>query len=236
MLRCIAIDDESKALDVVELYINKTPFLKLEKRFRNSLEALDYINNTSVDLLFLDINMPDLNGIEFIQSLVHCPMVIFTTAYSEYAVQSYDFEAVDYLLKPFSFSRFLKAANKVHDLYLLRNDQDNLKTDEESDKFIQIKSGSEIYNINTTDIKYIEGAQNYVFIYTDDQRIMSLQRMKEMEQQLPKFLFCRVHKSYIVNLNKVSKIENHQVHLQDKIVPIGRIYKEIFFRRIKKQF
>lgn len=236
MLNCIAIDDEPRALDIIELYINKTPFLNLEIKFRDSLQALDYFKSKSCDLIFLDINMPDLNGIEFLESLRNPPMAIFTTAYSKYAIQSYDFEAVDYLLKPINFRRFLKASTKAYELYQLKNNQEvgSLPNKKDFNEFIQIKSGSEIHNLRAEDILFVEGAQNYVFIHTKDQRIMSLQRLKEMEKQLDEEIFCRVHKSYIVNVNQVYKIENHQLHIQDQNIPIGKIYKEIFFRKIKK--
>jgi len=236
MLNCIAIDDESKALDIIELYVNKTPFLELSGRFRDSLEALDFVKANSIDLLFLDINMPDLNGIEFLQTLSKKPMVIFTTAYSEYAVQSYDFDAIDYLLKPFTFPRFLKASNKALDQFNLLHDkkepvESELKKLEISS--LVFKSGSEMYNIKLDDILFIEGAQNYVFIHTKEKKIMSLMRMKEVESKLPGELFMRIHKSYIIALKQIDKIESYQVTLKDHEIPIGKIYKEVFLRQIR---
>jgi len=236
MLNCIAIDDESKALDIIELYVNKTPFLELSGRFRDSLEALDFVKANSIDLLFLDINMPDLNGIEFLQTLSKKPMVIFTTAYSEYAVQSYDFDAIDYLLKPFTFPRFLKASNKALDQFNLLHDkkepvESELKKLEISS--LVFKSGSEMYNIKLDDILFIEGAQNYIFVHTKGQKIMCLMRMKEVESKLPAELFMRIHKSYIIALRQIDKIESYQVTLKDHKIPIGKIYKEAFLQKIR---
>lgn len=236
MLNCIAIDDESKALDVVELYVNKTPFLELTGRFRDSIEALDFVKSNPVDLLFLDINMPDLNGIEFLQTLSKKPMVIFTTAYSEYAVQSYDFDAIDYLLKPFTFARFLKAANKALDQYNLVHKEitaDDSELKSHSISSLIFKSGSDMYNIKLDDILFIEGAQNYIFIHTKEKKIMSLMRMKEVESKLPEEKFMRIHKSYIIALKQIDKIESYQVSIKDFEIPIGKIYKEAFLRQIR---
>ena len=232
MLNCIAIDDEPKALDIVELYAGKVPFINLKKQFRDALEALNYISQQKVDLIFLDINMPDLNGIEFLESLQNPPLIIFTTAYSEYAVQSYEYKAVDYLLKPFTFSRFLKAVNHANEIFAGK-EKDISKPDETAS--IIIKSGTEKYNIELKDILYVEGAQNYIFIHTLDKKIMTLMRMKDLEKVLPDELFCRVHKSFIVALNKIEKIESMQILIKGTEIPIGKIYKELFTRRINPE-
>ena len=229
MLNCIAIDDESKALDIVELYSDKVPFINLKKRFRDALEALNYLNQNVIDLIFLDINMPDLNGIEFLQSLQNPPLVIFTTAYSEYAVQSYEYKAVDYLLKPFSFSRFLKAVNRANEIHSTKKEE---TTENDENETIRIKSGTDKFNIKINDILYVEGAQNYIFIHTIEKKIMTLMRMKDLEKMLPDESFCRVHKSFIVALNKIDKIETSQVFIKETKIPIGKIYKELFSRRI----
>ena len=231
MLKCIAIDDEAKALDIIELYVNKTPFLELKGRFRDSLEALEFVKENSIDLLFLDINMPDLNGIEFLQTLSQHPMVVFTTAYSEFAVQSYDFEAVGYLLKPFTFTSFLKASNRALDLHKLLHKGEkpsDPKLGNPAKSNLVVKSGSDMFNIRLDEILFIEGAQNYVFIHTKEKKIMSLMRMKEVESKLPAELFMRIHKSFIVALNQIDKIEPYQVTIKDHEIPIGKIYKEAF--------
>ncbi len=236
MLRAIAIDDEPKALDIVRLYADKIPFLKLDKTFRDALEALSYLKEESVDLIFLDINMPDLSGIEFLQSLTNPPMVIFTTAYSEYAVESYDYQAVDYLLKPITFTRFLKAVNKAAEIFentkfVAHHEPDGTKHET---GHLLVKSGTEMYNISYQNILYIEGAQNYVFIHTPEKKIISLMRMKEMELKLPSTLFFRIHKSFIIALKQIDKIEAYQVTIKNHIIPIGKIYKEAFLKQIRE--
>ncbi len=232
MLNCIAIDDEPKALDIINLYANKVPFIELKKCFRDAIEALTYISRNEVDLIFLDINMPDLNGIEFLDSLKKQPLVIFTTAYSEYAVQSYDYKAIDYLLKPFSFARFLKAVNRANDIFSQSINKAQ-STDEES--AIIIKSGTNKHTVKLKDILYAEGAQNYIFIHTQEQKIMTLMRMKDIEKELPNELFCRVHKSFIVALNKVERVEKAEIIVRGKKIPIGKTYKELFTRRLSSE-
>ncbi len=175
--------------------------------------------------------MPDLNGIEFIQSLNKVPIIIFTTAYSEFAVESYEYKAVDYLLKPITFSRFLKAANNALEHYRLTNcgkQQKNSKNRDFTHEHILVRSGKETHKLNVSDVLYVEGAQNYVMIYLSDFKVITLMRMKEMEDVLPAELFIRIHKSYIVNFKRITKIEPHQVGLQDIILPIGKVYRESF--------
>ncbi len=236
-LKCIAIDDESKALDIIELYCRKIPFLELGKIFRDSIEALEYIQQNKTDLIFLDINMPDLNGIEFLQALSHPPMIIFTTAYSEYAVESYEYEAIDYLLKPITFGRFLKSVNRALEQFKMQQekgrDTRSSKTDHKKGDHIIVKSGSESYKVNYAEILFIEGAQNYVYIHTPGRKIMTLMRMKEMEDILPDDDFIRIHKSYIINYNYLEKIETYQVTIRDTIIPIGKIYRESFRKDIE---
>lgn len=235
MIFAIAIDDEPKALDIIQLYADKIPFLDLKKKFRDALEALSYLKDNSVDLIFLDINMPDLNGIEFLQALSNPPLVIFTTAYSEYAVESYEYQAVDYLLKPIIFTRFLKAVNRVSEIIELKKKEPHNKLDNKNQEFgyLLVKSGNDIYNLPLETILFIEGAQNYVFIQTLEKRIMSLMRMKEIELKLPDQLFFRIHKSFIVSLKQIEKIESYQVTIKNHEIPIGKIYKEAFLRQIR---
>lgn len=231
-LKCIAIDDEPKALDIIRLYCDKAPFLDLVETFRDSLDALEYLQQNETDLIFLDINMPDLNGLEFIKALTDVPMIIFTTAYSEYAVESYEYKAVDYLLKPITLSRFLKAGNRALEQFQMK--QGNEKTTDDS-SHIMIKSGQETYKVNLLDILFIEGAQNYIFVHLQDKKIMTLMRMKEMENLLPDNKFVRVHKSFIVNFNKVEKIESYQVSIKDIRIPIGKIYRESFRKIVESK-
>lgn len=235
MLRAIAIDDEPKALDIIQLYADKVPFLDLKKTFRDALEALSYLQENNVDLIFLDINMPDLSGIEFLKALVNPPLVIFTTAYSEYAVESYEYQASDYLLKPIVFTRFLKAVNRVSEIVDLKKKESKTEMDNKSIEsgYLLVKSGTDMYNISLEDILFVEGAQNYVFIQTKEKRIMSLMRMKEIELKLPEQLFFRIHKSFIISLKQIEKIESYQVTIKNHKIPIGKTYKEAFLRKIK---
>jgi len=235
-IRCIAIDDESKALDIIELYCNKISFLELGKCFRDALEALEYLQQNTTDLIFLDINMPDLSGIEFLQALSNPPMIIFTTAYSEYAVESYEYKAVDYLLKPITFSRFLKAANGALEHYKLQQVEETIqrasKSEQRKQDHIIIKSGQESHKMNYSDILFIEGAQNYVIVHTVERKIMTLMRMKEMEEVLSGSDFIRIHKSYIINYHHLEKIESHQVTIKGNCIPIGTIYRDSFRKEI----
>ncbi len=233
-IKCIAVDDESKALDLIELYCKKVPFLELTKCFRDAVEALDYLQDDNTDLIFLDINMPDLTGIEFLQALDNPPMIIFTTAYSEYAVESYDYKAVDYLLKPITFSRFLKAANRALEQLKVQGEEGKTVNSLKSDHII-IKSGSESHKVNCDKILFIEGAQNYVYVHTSEQKIMTLMKMKEMEKLLSGNDFIRIHKSFIINYNHLEKIESYQVTIKENRIPIGTIYRESFRKEIESK-
>ncbi len=235
-MKCIAVDDEPMALGIVEKYINKVPFLELEKSFRDSLDALDFLQKNQVDLIFLDINMPDLSGIQFLRSLTSQPLVIFITAYSEYALQSYDYQAVDYLLKPVEFDRFLKAANRAMKQFKLLTSQDSVFTPSEKDKkdYVIIKSGAEMIRIKNSDIHYVESAGNYVIFFTENQKIMSLMNMKEVLSMLPSSQFSRIHRSYVVAFRHIDLIERHQVTINKRIIPIGSIYRESFIEKISK--
>jgi len=234
MMKCIAIDDEPKALDVLKEYIDKVPFLELAGLYRDALKALDFMQKNQIDLIFLDINMPDITGIQFLYSLTNQPMVVFSTAYSEYALDSYDYDAVDYLLKPIEFDRFLKAANKAFDQFKLRNQDLTKPSIKDEKEFILVKSGTEIHNIKIKDILFVESAGNYVmFILTND-KIMALMNMREVLDLLPENKFVRIHKSYIVAIKYLTLIERHQVIIGKKEIPIGNVYRESFFKMIGK--
>lgn len=232
-IKCIAIDDEPVALDIISDYINKIPFLELLNTYRNALQAIEFLQNNQVDLIFLDINMPEINGIDFFKSLNTKPKVIFTTAYSEFAVESYELNALDYLLKPIEFERFLKAVNKINTSQNLNNDSKSL-TQEISNDSIILKSGSKSYKIKTQEILYIEGSGNYLTFHTIDKKLMILMSMNEALSILPETGFARTHKSFIVALNQIKIIENHQVQINDVKIPIGKYYKESFFKKIKR--
>ena len=236
VIKCIAIDDEPLALRQIADYIKKTPFLELTGLFESALQAIEAIGNNPVDLLFVDINMPDLSGMDFVKTLENPPKIVFVTAYSEYALEGFRVDALDYLLKPISYSDFLKSANKVK----LWFDTHQKKVDEvKSNKdFLFIKSDYKILRINFNDIKYIESMSEYIKIYlTTSKPVMTLLSMKAIEEQLPPEMFMRVHRSFIVNLTKVSLIERSRIIFDDNVyIPISDQYKGKFQNYIDKNF
>lgn len=214
MIKAIAIDDEPIALEIIEHYAKKVPFLSLEKTYTNAFEALDYLKSNPVEVLFLDIKMPDISGIDFLTSLTVKPYTIFTTAYSEHAVTGFELEAVDYLLKPFSFPRFLKACNKVSDLI-------NLKQPETKVDHIFIKDSFDVIRVNLADILYLEATGNYIRFVLKDKEILTRMTVKETIEILPENQFLQVHRSFIVNLNYINKIERHQLIISESSIPIS---------------
>ena len=235
-IRCLAIDDEPLALNVLENYIVQTPDLELVERFTNSVKALQFLNQNEVDLLFVDIQMPDLSGLDLIQNLKNKPVLIFTTAYSEYAVEGFKADAIDYLLKPIDYPDFEKAVNKAKDwIYTKRGNAFNIQATKD---FLFIKSEYKIIRINFDDIKYIQGMSEYVRIHlTHAKPIMSLISLKSLEAQLPESKFMRVHKSYIVNLQKINVIERNEIVYDDgTIIPVSAQYKAKFQEFIDKNF
>lgn len=235
-LNCVIVDDEPVAIEILKDYVDKISFLCLKKTFRNSVKALEYLGNESIDLLFLDINMPDLTGIQFLNTLTKHPLVIFTTAYSEYAVESYEYKALDYLLKPIEFDRFMKAVNKAKEQFELVNSK---KREEQAGNkgkdFVLIKSGTEFHRTKINDILFVRGAGNYVVFVTHEKNIMSLLTMKEVLDLLPQDQFIRIHKSHIININRVEVIETDKVIISKNEIYIGDAYKNDFMKIIKKQ-
>ncbi|MDR0368438.1 MAG: LytTR family DNA-binding domain-containing protein [Bacteroidales bacterium] len=235
-LRCIAIDDEPLALKQIQSYIGKTDFLSLQGSFPNALEAFDKVNETRPDLLFVDINMPELNGIDFVKMLDYPVMIIFTTAYDEYAVEGFKLDAIDYLLKPISYAGFLKAANKARELFeLKRNAKETVSVD---NNYLFVKSDYRVVRIRYEDIKYVVSQREYVQMFlSDGSSVITLLSMKSVEERLPKDIFMRVHRSYIVNVNKITVIERQRIVFDKKIyIPIGDLYKENFDNYVKKHF
>lgn len=223
-MKCVLIDDEPMALDILHNYIKKIPYLTHLDSFVNSIEALNYIQQNDVDLIFLDIDMPDLTGIEFLNILDNKVLTIITTAYSEYALQSYDYNVVDYLLKPIAFERFLKATQRAHkltDIGLVVSDT----KDAAKERNIVIKSGSRNHFIKTNDIIMIQGAGNYLCFHLKDKKILSLLKMNEALDILTDE-FVRVHKSYIVNKKYIVSIDKNHVNIDHKLVPISKTYKK----------
>jgi len=235
MISCIAIDDEPLALKQITGYINKTAFLNLEASFDNAMDALQFIAENEIDLIFLDIHMPDLNGMDMAKSLDNKLEIIFTTAYSEYAVDGFKVNALDYLLKPLDYASFLKAAIKAQmHLEHIKVGAENLKS---SSNHLFIKSEYKIIRIEIESIQYIEGMREYVRIHLENSKpLMTLLSMKKIEQKLPSNLFMRVHRSYIVNLEKISIIERNRIVFDDIYIPVSDQYKEKFQKFIDSNF
>ena len=234
MIRCLVVDDEPLALDILEDYIRKVPFLTLVKTTTSAIEGLSLVQSDAIDLVFLDVQMPELTGIQFLKIINGKCDVILTTAYSQYALDGYDLDVVDYLLKPIAFDRFYKAAQKV-----LQNNGNGHQAPQEqapasnSHDFIFVKTEHKIQKIYVDDILYIEGLKDYISIFTKTERIITLQNMKKMEESLPAKSFIRVHKSYIVAVSKIESIERSRIQIGEKSIPIGDTYREHFFKQIE---
>lgn len=230
-MTCILVDDEPLALKHIEKYVMKTPMLELRGSFTNPFEALTFLISEDVDLLFLDINMPELNGMQLINSLPKKPKVIFTTAYSEFGAESYNYDAIDYLLKPITYERFLRAVMKAFPVHPDGITVENvLKTEENVDKgkVIMVKSSSKLHRIALDDILFIEAAGNYWSFQLVDKKILALLPYNDLMELLPKDQFVRIHRSFIVPLAKIEIVERHQVTISGKTVPIGITYREHF--------
>lgn len=215
----IALDDEPLALEVVRSHASKVPFLDLKAEFTDAFQAMEYLQKQPVDLIFLDIKMPDISGIDFINSLNKKPMVIFTTAYTEHAVTSFELDAIDYLLKPFSLSRFVKGCNKAYELFQLRNKSG-------STDFIFLKTGYEQEKVNFADILYLEAAGNYVNFVLKERSLLSRMTFAELEAILPRNKFIRTHRSYIASVSNIDKIERHQIHINGIAIPVSESYMQ----------
>lgn len=236
MIRCIAIDDEPLALKQIEAYIDKTPFLEKIALCDSALQAIEVLQNNQVDLMFVDINMPDLSGMDFVKTLEDPPKVIFTTAYSQYAVEGFKVDALDYLLKPIGYPDFLKSANKAKAWFESHQSASVSVNGEE--QFLFIKSEYRIVRINFNDIKYVEAMSEYVKIHLANSKpVMSLLSMKSLEAQLPTDKFMRVHRSFIVNLSKISIIERNRIVFEGSVyIPVSEQYKNKFQQWLDKNF
>ena len=236
MIKCIAIDDEPLALKKLVTYIKKIPYLELVAQCRSAIEAQQVMNEAEhIDAMFLDINMPDLNGMDFAKSLdqghSRGPITVFTTAYSEYAIEGYKANAVGYLLKPYSFDEFEQAAQKVKDICEIRQQAMTEVSADENDGVIYVKSDYKIVRVDISDIRYVEAMSEYLRISCDDKDkpIIVLLSMKKIEENLPKDHFMRIHRSYIINLNKIREVKkNHVVLVDETSLPIGDNYKDTF--------
>ena len=226
-MKAIAIDDEPIALDIVRSHASKVPFLDLKAEFTDAFKALEYLQRENIDLIFLDIKMPDISGIDFFNSLPKKPLLIFTTAYTEHAVESFEMDAVDYLLKPFSLSRFMKGCNKAFELYNARNATEMLD-------HLYIKNGYEQLKVLYEDILYVEAAGNYVTFVLKDKKILSRSTFMEVSSLLPGDKFVRVHRSYLVSVNKIDKLERHQVTINNVSIPLSEAYRQNLGYFLKK--
>lgn len=234
-IRCLIIDDEPLAQRVLEKYAEDIPSLEIVRKCNNALEAIEILHQEEIHLLFLDINMPRLSGMDFLKTLKNPPLVIITTAYAEYAIQGYEMDVVDYLMKPFAFDRFLKAVQKAADFLRSRetSHSESQETENPEERFIFIKSSKKTYKVNLSEILYIEALGDYVKIYTDDRMIVSYQSLKNLESLLPAKSFPRIHKSFIIALSRIDMIEGNQVKIRDRMIPVGTNFKTEFERLIR---
>jgi DNA-binding LytR/AlgR family response regulator len=225
-ISCIIVDDEPLSRDVLIKYIADTPQLELKAALDNAISAMDYLNKNQVDLLFLDINMPKLSGVSLVKSLLNPPLIVFTTAYPQFAVEGFELDAVDYLLKPFSFERFLKAVNKVSEKLS--------KKEMPEQNYLVIKADKKLHRISQDEILYFESAGDYVKIFFGDQMIVAHETMKNLEQTLPSEMFYRTHRSYIVALDKITFIEGNQLNIADAMISVSPDKKEGLLALIQK--
>ncbi|HEY2722986.1 MAG TPA: LytTR family DNA-binding domain-containing protein [Chitinophagaceae bacterium] len=234
MIRCIAVDDEKLVLDLIVDNINQVPYLQLVKACRNALEAVEILQKEKIDLVFLDIQMPRLSGLQFVQTLPQPPMVIFITAYEYYALEGYNLNAVDYLLKPVSFDRFLKACNKAKELFDLRNNKETINKEEESDHiFVNVEYT--LVRIVFSDILFIEALKDYIRIHLASSKpVLTKMSLKTIEEKLRIDKFIRVHKSYIVAADKVSVIKRDLIYIGNIEIPVSDFYKENVVRITNK--
>jgi two-component system LytT family response regulator len=237
-MTCIIVDDEPNAIDVLKRYITQTPYLQLSQTFRNPLKAISYLQEEKVDVVFLDINMPNLSGIQLMRSLKNMPMVIFTTAYSEYAVESYELNAVDYLLKPIEFDRFIKAVNRAKELSdpgRKQEDGENIiAVNIKQAEFILLKSGPLTHKVAVDHILFIEKEENYLAFHTADKKILLRANMTEVFDHVPVDRFCRAHKSFVIALKHINVLEVHQLSIGKHKIPVGSSYRETLMERIGK--
>lgn len=228
-MTAIALDDELPGLRVIENFCQKTDFIDLTKTFTQPSEALKYINQFPVDLLFLDIQMPSMSGLDFYKQVKQHTMVIFTTAFSEYAVEGFNLQAIDYLLKPFTFERFNQAVHRAKEQYDLRHQSEHKEQDH-----ILIRADYKLIKINYSDILYIEGLDDYLKIHVKEQRpIIARMTMKAMSEKLPAKDFIRVHRSYIIPMNRISNVRNKIISLNGEEIPIGASFEDEFFKRFQ---
>ena len=236
MINCLIIDDEQGAIDVLTHYVKKIPFLNLVGACLGPLEALDKIYSEKVDLVFLDIHMPELSGIDFMKLMKGRVRVILTTAYSQYALEGYELNVIDYLLKPIPFERFVNAVQKAKEALEPKELVETKIPPKNEDEFMYVKTDSRIQKVRFGDIRYIESLGNYVSIYTEQERIVTLLTMKDVEERLPQQHFMRIHRSFVISLDYVQFIEGNQIFLDKKTaLPLGETYRDKFFKALDEK-
>ena len=238
MIRCMAIDDEPLALQQIVAYVGKVPFLELAATCQSAIEARQFLERDTVDAIFCDINMPDLNGMDFVKSLTVPPLIVFTTAYAEYAVEGFRVNAVDYLLKPFGLQDFQRAANRLRERLENNGQKPTAKSQEPDDNVIYLKTDYRIVKVTIADIRYVEAMSEYLKVWLDSESkpIVTLLSMKKMEERLPD-TFMRIHRSYIVNLTKIQEVNKNRIIMDSETyLPIGDMYKDTFQRYLDTKF
>jgi len=231
-IKCIAIDDEPLALSKLEGFINKIPDLILIRTFDNAIEAVGWIRENQTDLIFLDIQMQQLTGIQFLEATGTIARIIITSAYDQYAIKGFDLNVTDYLLKPYSFQRFVQATTKVMEYYSQK--QNGKETSSETESYIFVKTEYRLERVDLDEILYIEGMKDYLRIICRDKKIMTLQSFAKLEESLPSKKFCRVHKSFIVAIDKIKSVERGVIIISDQRIPVSNTYKEYFFSKIRQ--
>lgn len=235
MLRCIIIEDQPPAQRVLKKFIADIGNLDLKATFADALQAMDFLKTEPIDLIFLDIHLPKISGIDFLKALTNKPHIILTTAFSNYALESYDYNVVDYLLKPFSFERFVQAVSKVPRSKTEALHQENSNQSNSAPEVLFIKSGYEHIKISIADIRYIQSDADYTEIFVGEKKYLSQETLRYWDEYLDSNSFIRIHKSYIINIPRIEKIMGNQVYLSEKTtIPIGRAYKENFLKQVLK--
>jgi two-component system LytT family response regulator len=230
-MKCVIIDDESEAINVLKRYVDRVPYLELLNTFQNPLLALSFLHQTKVDLIFLDINMPDMSGILLLKHIEAMPLVIFTTAYSDYAVESYEVNAVDYLLKPIAFERFIKATSKAYrQASKIPEPPGNSMRDVD---FVLLKSGTQVHKVKISEILYIEKQDNYLCFHTNEKKILVRKNMADIFEILPENWFVRTHKSFIISLLHVKTIEQYEVTVSQFKIPVSEMYKDELWKKLE---
>lgn len=233
-MKCIIVDDEPLALDVLESYIKKNPDIELAARCNNALEASEFLKANKIEVMFIDVQMPEITGLDFVKNLSNSPLIVFCTAYPDFAIEGFELNAIDYLLKPLSYERFCKTIERIKEYLVLKSNKEIEQSDIENE-CIYIKSNQKQIKISYDQIQYIEAFADYIKLFTDNKRYITLQTMKNMENKLPKDKFIRVHRSFIVGVKYISSFNSTEIEIGDAKIPVGKSYKDVFLALMKKK-